>query len=96
MPTYDYSARFLREYMRLTPRQRELFRLAVQKLVHDPRAGDVRAGLPVKSVSGHPNVHELTWADDGRATFTYGESIRSGHIHVRWRRIGTHDILNEP
>ena len=96
MPTYEYSSRFWREYLRLTPRKRAAFLAAVRKLVHDLRTGDLRAGLRVKSVSGHHDVYELTWADDGRATFSYGESVRPGHVHVKWRRIGTHAIFDEP
>ena len=38
----------------------------------------------------------MTWADDGRATFEYGEEVRAGHPHIIWRRVGTHDILDNP
>jgi hypothetical protein len=41
-------------------------------------------------------VDELTWAPNGRATFQYGEELRLGQPHVIWRRIGTHDIFDEP
>jgi hypothetical protein len=41
-------------------------------------------------------VWELTWASDGRATFEYGASVKEGHPHVRWRRVGTHDIFKRP
>ena len=36
----------------------------------------------------------MTWAPDGRATFSYGETVRDGHVHIVWHRIGTHDILD--
>jgi hypothetical protein len=36
------------------------------------------------------------WAPDGRATFEYGEPIRPGERHVIWRRIGGHEILDDP
>ena len=50
----------------------------------------------MKGVRTHPGVWELTWADDGRATFRYGESRRPGDPHIVWRRVGTHDILENP
>ncbi|MGH2585804.1 MAG: hypothetical protein ACRDJE_12895 [Dehalococcoidia bacterium] len=96
MPTYDYWPRFLREYHRLTPQQRTAFLVSVKKLVHDLTVNDIRAGLRVEPVIGHPDVYEMTWADDGRATFTFGKPVRPGHAHIIWRRIGTHDIFDEP
>ena len=36
----------------------------------------------------------MTWADDGRATFEYGEPVLPGHLHIIRRRIGGHDILD--
>jgi hypothetical protein len=38
----------------------------------------------------------MTWAPNGRATFSYGRSIVGDEPHVIWRRIGTHEILREP
>ena len=38
----------------------------------------------------------MTWADDGRATFRYGDRIQPGETHIVRRRIGTHDIFDEP
>jgi hypothetical protein len=38
-------------------------------------------------------MFELTWAGDGRATFSYGRSIREGEPHIVWHRVGTHDVL---
>jgi hypothetical protein len=52
--------------------------------------------LRVKRVQGHPGVWEITWAADGRATFSYGSEVIPGHPHVIWRRIGTHDIFQRP
>jgi hypothetical protein len=36
---------------------------------------------------------EMTWDNDGRATFSYGVERVPGQPHVIWRRIGTHDIF---
>lgn len=38
----------------------------------------------------------MTWADNGRATFEYGDEVVEGQPHVVWRRIGTHAVLTSP
>ena len=52
--------------------------------------------MRVKGVKGATGVFEMTWADDGRATFQYGEPVVAGDPHVVWRRIGTHEIFKQP
>ena len=52
--------------------------------------------LRVKKIAGYDDVWELTWAPDGGATFEYGAPVKEGHPHVRWRRVGTHDIFKRP
>jgi hypothetical protein len=46
-------------------------------------------------VKGAAGVFEMTWADDGRATFQYGHPAVEGEPHVIWRRAGTHDIFRQ-
>jgi hypothetical protein len=96
MPTYEKDESFRADYRRLSPAAKAAFKLAVQKFVHDLRAGSFRKGLRVKRVQSHPGVWEMTWADDGRATFRYGDPVRPGDPHIIWRRIGSHDILENP
>ncbi len=97
MPTHEERSQFLREYEALTTAERQLFAKAVTKMVNDLRADtDFRASLRVKAVQGHPGIFEMTWADDGRATFSYGPPELTGELHVIWRRIGGHDILKNP
>jgi len=96
MPTFEASKRFRANFDRLTPSQRQAFRAAARKLVHDLRVGTFRKGLRIKRVEGEPGVWEMTWADDGRATFEYGETILPGHPHIYWRRVGSHDIFEDP
>ena len=97
MPTYEVLPEFWRDWERLTGSQRQAFRAAVEKLVADLRAGGgFRSGLRVKGVRGAPGVFELTWAADGRATFSYGRTAAEGEPHLIWRRIGTHEILRTP
>ena len=83
MPTREVLPQFWRDWARLTPEQREAF-------------GAVRAGLRVKGVRTAPGIFELTWAPDGRATFSFGAPVVVGESHVIWRRIGTHDVLRAP
>jgi mRNA-degrading endonuclease YafQ of YafQ-DinJ toxin-antitoxin module len=96
MPTYEWAAEFARDYSRLTAEQREAFKRALEKFVADLVARrPFRRSLRVRGVQRAAGVFEMTWAPDGRATFEYGESVRQGHTHIIWRRIGTHDVLNE-
>lgn len=97
MPTYEALGRFLRDFDRLTPEQQRQFRASVEKFVEDLRRGrGLRPGLRVKRVQGAPGIYELTWADDGRATFAYGAPVQEGEPHIVWRRIGTHDVVRAP
>lgn len=96
MPTWDQTARFRSDFAALTPTQRAAFALAVTHFVHDLGAGRFRKGLRVKKLTGWPDVWEVTWADDGRATFSFSEPVVEGEAHIVWRRIGTHDVLRNP
>ncbi len=96
MPTFVLTERFLRDLEGLTPEQRRAFRAAVMKFRQDLPTRRFRKGLRVKRVQGSSDIFEMTWADDGRATFQYGASITEGEQHVVWRRIGTHSILSNP
>lgn len=94
MPTFERLRRFDRDFAALSDAQREAFRSAVRKFVADLERGHgFRQGLRVKGVRGAPGMFELTWANDGRATFSYGESRREGEAHIVWHRVGTHDVL---
>ncbi len=96
MPTYERLARFDRDYAALTTDQRRAFRRAVDRFVQDLQAGrPFRRGLRVKAIQRAPGVFEVTWAPDGRATFQYGEAVHEGEVHVVWRRVGTHAVLDE-
>jgi len=97
MPTREALPQFWRDWTRLSTLQHEAFLVAVEKFVDDLRARrGFRSGLRVKGVRGTPGVYELTWAPDGRATFSYGRSVVGDEPHIIWRRIGTHEILLEP
>lgn len=97
MPTFRRLPRFDKDYERLSPDEKAQFKTAVKKFVeHLKRGGPMRKGLRVKGVQGASGIYEMTWADDGRATFQFGEPIRENEPHVIWRRVGGHDIFGNP
>jgi hypothetical protein len=98
MPTHDEDKRFRREFRRLTRDQRRAFFATLVPFIEDLRSPgrNFRPGLRVKGVAGHPGIFEMTWAPDGRATFSFGEPITPGEPHIIWRRCGSHDIFRDP
>ena len=96
MPTLRRFLVFHKDWKNLTSQQQALFRKVVlEAFVPDLAAPDrpFRPGLRVKGVAAHPGVFEMTWDNDGRATFSYGDERVPGQPHVIWRRIGTHAIF---
>jgi hypothetical protein len=96
VPTYARTDSFKHDHASLIPGQKAAFRQAVDQFIEDLAAGRFRKGLRVKGVKGARNIYEMTWADDGRATFQYGSPQIEGEKHVIWRRVGTHDIFGSP
>ena len=97
MPTYAWLARFGADFDSLPESQQAAFLVAVAQFVEDLRGGGgFRKGLRVKGVKGATSIFEMTWADDGRATFEYGDAVTEGDPHIIWRRVGTHAVLDRP
>lgn len=97
MPIYEWVEAFGRDLKQLTPAQHEAFAAAVALFVADLEKGKgFRKSLRVKKMQGHPDIYELTWAPDGRATWQFGHPIHGGEPHVIWRRVGTHKIFDRP
>jgi hypothetical protein len=96
VPTYERTIDFVRDFRSLSPRERALFLAAVRKFVHDLRIRRFRKGLRIKAVQGYAGIFEMTWAPDGRATFEYGPEVRAGDPHIVWRRVGGHNIFENP
>jgi len=97
LPTYAWLARFAVDFDSLSPEQQARFLRAIAQFVDDLDGGKgFRKGLRVKGVQGAAGIFEMTWTDDGRATFEYGQSVSEGQPHVIWRRIGTHAIFKRP
>lgn len=96
-PTFDRLAQFKRDYVHLTPPQREQFRAAVKKFAAPlgTPPGDVGEPL-VRELKNHPGFFELRYARDTRAIYTFGVAIRRGQPHVIWCRIGSDDDLDQP
>lgn len=92
-------AAFTRAYMRLSPAQRAQFKMALQEFV--TALLEIEAGrtstfphkLRIKKVKGVDGIWEMTWAPNGRATFSWGQEQQPGKRHVVWLDIGTHNIL---
>ena len=78
MPTHEELPRFRRDWTRLTGAQRSAFLEALVIFVAGLALQSLDPRLRVKRVQGHPGIWEMSWADDGRATFQYGQEIRSG------------------
>lgn len=99
MPTHEESEAFLRDLYRLTPAQQKRFRVALGRFIDDLREIEsgqktwFRPGLRVKRVRGTWGLYEMTWAPDGRATFSWGDAAVRGLVHVQWHRCGDHSIL---
>ena len=99
MPTHDETGAFLSDYGSLTPQQRDSFDSKREEFVADLIAMErgsrqgFRLGLRVKRVQGVSGLFEMTWAPDGRATFSMGEPVVTGKRHIVWHRVGDHSIL---
>ena len=97
MPTYAWLARFGADFDSLSASQQAAVLVAVAQFVEDlRRGGGFRKGLRVKGVKGATGIFEMIWAEDGRATFEYGDPVTEGGSHILWRRVGTHAILDRP
>lgn len=98
MPTYTSHSRFRRDVAKLTLQQRQQLKAALTFFIADLRAMEsdddqwFRHGL-VSKLHGTPSLYELKWAQDGRATFSFGDQRQAGRHHIEWHRCGTHDIL---
>jgi hypothetical protein len=74
-PTFDRLTQFKRDYARLTPKQRELFRAAVRRFVA-PLAtsppGDVGQPL-IRELEAHAGLWQLHIDRDTRAIYAFGD-----------------------
>ena len=102
MPTHAEAGIFIRDFNKLTKSQRDRFLAALENFIADLLAIEAgqrksfRSSLRVRKVQGLRGVFEMTWANDGRATFSWGDEVIKGRRHVEWRRCGSHDIFKRP
>jgi hypothetical protein len=97
VPTFAKTDTFKRDERTLSPEEHQALMRGVEKFVADLKRGQgFREGLRVKSVQGAKGVLEMTWAPDGRCTFEYGPPLREGEPHIIWRRVGGHQIFDNP
>jgi hypothetical protein len=96
--TFERLAQFKRDYAKLTPPQRQLFRAAVKKFVAP--LSTTPPGEPgesfVRELQGHPGFFEMSFGGGARAIYTFGKAVRWGQPHIIWCRIGSGDALDEP
>lgn len=92
MATFETLPHFEASWTKLTREQQAAFRAVVLEAFEpDLMAPDrrFRHRLRVRSVAGHPGLFEMTWNQNGRATFSYGPEREPGQPHVIWQDIVT-------
>jgi len=90
MVTFETLPQFELGWRRLTREQQASFRKVVLEAFEPDlivRESPFRSSLRVREMAGHPGVFEMTWGDDGRATFSYGTEREEDQPHVIWRQI---------
>jgi len=94
----ERGPRFDREFRRLSRELQRAFLAVLPAFIEALRSKPLAfpPRLRVKRVEGAAAVWELTFAADGRATFSYGPERIPGEPHVVWRRIGDHSIFSDP
>jgi hypothetical protein len=100
---FELTASFERDLARLSPSEREVVRDRLPDFVAacDRHAADPASRFPrslrVKDVEGAPGIFAMAFSFSGpdlRATFEWTRI--DGHLAVRWRRIGGHEVFREP
>jgi hypothetical protein len=97
-PTFERLSQFKRDYAKLTPSDRQLFRAAVKKFVAPlGTTPPSDSGAPqVRELSDHPGFVEMRFGAASRAIYTFGQAVRRGQPHVIWCRVGSGDTLDKP
>lgn len=89
----EETAKFVRDFKRLNPRERDEFGRVLKRWLVVVGAGQYLNGLRIRSVQNYPGRLELSWSGDGRLTFEYGASAGPNEIRLRLLRVGGHAIL---
>jgi hypothetical protein len=98
VPTYEATNRFWRDHQGLTQEAAAAFRATLPDFIEAIRNGPPYPhNLRIKPVQGtRRRIYEVSFANDGRATFHFGEPLEAGEAHVVWRRVGDHSVLGFP
>jgi hypothetical protein len=102
---YERLPQFQRDWLALPQRERELVKRwlreilgpAVEQFQADPEGYAWPKKLRFESINGAPGVFAVTWSfagPDGRATFHFRRE--GGEPILVWRRIGHHEICDQP
>ncbi len=101
---WQTTPQFDADWKRLPPEHKRLFKerirafsTACEQYLDDPCSFVWPANLRVSPMRSAPGIWEMTWSfsgPDGRATFEF--VTVSGERHVRWRRVGRHDVFDRP
>ena len=90
MPTFETLPQFEEGWRQLTRGQQATFRRVVLEAFEPDLTMSerpFRPALRVREVPWHAGVFEMSWDDDGRATFSYGSGHAPSHPHVILRQI---------
>jgi hypothetical protein len=105
MPTHSESSEFINAHGRLSPENKLLFHAALFDFIGVlQQAERDRLGyfpvfpkrLGVTRMVGRHGIWEFAWSGDGRCTWELCDQEREGLFHIHWRRIGGHEIYNDP
>jgi len=78
-------ARFAVDFDSLSADQKAAFLTAVAQFVEDLRRGEgFHRDFGSRVSRCASGIFEMTWADDGRATFEYGDPVSEGEAHIIW------------
>lgn len=90
MATFETLPRFESGWQALGREQQVTFQKVVVEAFEPDLAAPgqgFRSSLRVREVRGLPGLFEMSWGDDGRATFSYGPELAPGQPHVIWHQI---------
>ena len=97
MPHYSWLTIFMQEFKQLSADQQENFLAAVIRYIVDPlKAGQQPPSHIFHKMSGY-NIYEFRWDNSGRFRATCSIFVNSANeVEIQWRRIGGHEIYQNP
>ena len=97
MPHFSWHPDFMHDFHALSTTDQEAFMSARDRFVDALKAGRAPdPGLGIHQLAGHPGIYAFRFSQRGRASFQYETDARGPDAHVYWRRVGGHEIYNNP